>query len=295
MVIETALDSLKEKSHEAEIAFFGGSFTAIDRSYMRSLLDATVPYIDRFRGIRISTRPDAIDTAVLDLLASYRVSAIELGAQSMSDEVLSLNRRGHTADDVRRACSLIRDRGIELGLQMMTGLYGSTPESDMDTARAFIALAPDTVRIYPTVVLRGTHLYDLYERGEYIPQTVDQAVALCARMIPLFERAGIRVIRVGLHDSESLRREMAAGAFHPALRELCDSKIMLDDLLIQLEPFPAGTYEAAVNPRSVSPMAGQHRSNIAALRERGYTVKIIQDDTIPVRHVVLRGKITQCS
>ena len=142
--LTTALDSLKENSIHSEIAFFGGSFTAIDREYMLSLLKATAPYIDRFRGIRISTRPDCIDEEILSLLKTFRVSSIELGAQSMSDMVLTANDRGHSAANVRTASRLIRDFGFELGLQMMTGLYKSTPESDTETARQFIALRPDT-------------------------------------------------------------------------------------------------------------------------------------------------------
>ena len=289
--IKTAIDSLKENTRDAEIAFFGGSFTAIDRGYMLSLLDAAAPYMDRFKGIRFSTRPDAITDEIMDVLSAYKVSAIELGAQSMSDEVLSMNDRGHTADDVRAACAIIRSRGIELGLQMMTGLYGSSSELDRMTAREFIALSPDTVRIYPTVVMRSTKLCKLYESGEYTPQTVDEAVALCAELIPLFENAGIRVIRVGLHDTDDLRRDMVAGAFHPALRELCESRLMLDELLRSLSNRSAGRYAVAVNPRSVSRLIGNRRGNINILRNKGYEIQIIQDDAIPDKQVILRGKI----
>ena len=150
--VETAVNSLKENTINSEIAFFGGSFTAIDREYMLSLLDATKPYIDCFNGVRISTRPDCIDEEILSLLKSYHVTAIELGAQSMSDEVLSQNERGHSAEDVRKASRLIKACGFELGLQMMTGLYGSSDDLDRMTAEEFIKLKPDTVRIYPTIV-----------------------------------------------------------------------------------------------------------------------------------------------
>ena len=206
--IEIALDSLKKNSKHAEIAFFGGSFTAIDRGYMRSLLDATAPYIDRFKGIRISTRPDCIDEEILALLRSFHVTAIELGAQSMSNRVLELNERGHSAEDVRNASRLIRGFGFESGLQMMTGLYGSTADSDRETARAFVELHPDTVRIYPTIVMKNTRLGELYQAGLYQPQTLDEAVGLTAELIGMFESTDIRVIRVGLHDSETLRRDM---------------------------------------------------------------------------------------
>ncbi len=154
----------------SEIAFFGGSFTAIDRDYMTYLLESAYPYVREglFGGIRCSTRPDAIDEEILSILKKYGVTAIELGAQSMSDHVLAMNERGHTAEDVVRASSLIRENGFELGLQMMTGLYGSDNETDIRTAKQLIALKPDTARIYPTVVLEHTHLADLYRSGDSV-------------------------------------------------------------------------------------------------------------------------------
>lgn len=285
--IETALDSLKENSKHAEIAFFGGSFTAIDRGYMLSLLGATAPYIDRFKGIRISTRPDCIDEEILALLKAFRVTAIELGAQSMSDHVLGLNERGHSAEDVRNASSLIRETGFELGLQMMTGLYGSTADSDRATASAFIGLHPDTVRIYPTVVMRNTRLGALYEAGAYQPQTLDDAVDLTAELIGTFESAGIRVIRVGLHDSDTLRRDMLAGPYHPAFRELCESRMMLKTAVSLLEGKPSGTYTLRVSPKSRSKMTGNKKSNLMALKEMGYEITIQEDASLSDREIVL--------
>ena len=285
--VEKALDSLKENSIHSELAFFGGSFTAIDRAYMISLLDATAPYIDRFKGIRISTRPDCIDDEVLTLLRSYKVSSIELGAQSMSDEVLTANDRGHTAEDVRTASKLIKRYGFSLGLQMMTGLYKSSDELDRQTAMEFIALRPDTVRIYPTIVMKGTRLGELYEEGAYHPQELDSAVALCADLLKLFEENGIRVIRLGLHDSESLRRDMLSGPYHPSFRELCESRIMLDKVFALLDGREPGVYGIAVNPRSRSKLAGNKKSNLKALSERGYTLEITEDSSIHDLDVVL--------
>lgn len=278
--IETALNSLIENSIHSEIAFFGGSFTAIDREYMRSLLDATVPTIDRFKGVRISTRPDCIDDEVLNLLKAYHVTTIELGAQSMDDTVLFANDRGHTAEDVRRAAGLIKAHGFDLGLQMMTGLYQSTPDSDLQTAREFIALQPSCVRIYPTIVMKGTRLGAYYEQGLYQPQTLEEAVALCARLIGLFEENDIRVIRVGLHDSESLKENRLAGPYHPAFRELCESRIMLDRAISLLRQRDAGKYTLRVSPRCRSKMTGNKKSNLLALKERGYEIQIKEDDRL---------------
>ena len=290
---------LGERTKNAEIAFFGGSFTAIKRSYMTELLDAAYPFVadGRFYGIRLSTRPDAIDREVLDLLEGYGVTSIELGAQSMNDDVLQMNRRGHTAEDVEKASSLIKQYGFSLGLQMMTGMYGSDDDKDRETARRLAALSPDTVRIYPTVVMTGTELYDLYKSGKYIPQTVEQAVELCAGLLEYFEEKGISVIRLGLHDSESLRSSMAAGAFHPAMRELCESRIMLRKTLDILDKknIHGGTVQFGIAPCSVSRFTGQKRCNINALRDRGIIAVIRQNpalgkyDIVPVRKEERKG------
>ena len=286
--IETAIDSLEENTKAAEIAFFGGSFTAIDRGYLTSLLDAAAPYLERFKGIRISTRPDAIDEEVLALLKGYGVTSIELGAQSMSDEVLRLNERGHTADDVRMASRLIQERGFSLGLQMMTGLCGSCDDLDRYTAAEFVKLRPDTVRIYPTIVMQGTRLGELYFEGTYRTQELNSAVELCAELMTLFTENGIRVIRVGLHDTPSLQRDMLAGPYHPAFRELCESRILLKKALDLLDGKPAGVYTLAVSPRSRSKLAGNRKSNLTALRERGYDIQITEDDGLSPMKVILR-------
>lgn len=279
--VKTARESLGGGTKNSEIAFFGGSFTAIDRSYMTELLEAASPYVHsgEFAGIRLSTRPDAIDKEILDILKEHGVSSIELGAQSMSDEVLLLNRRGHTADDVRNASKLIREYGFSLGLQMMTGMYGSNDEKDKQTAAKLAELMPDTMRIYPTVVLKGTELYRLYLSGEYKPQNVDEAVVLCAELLKYFEEKNIKVIRLGLHDSDSLRENMAAGAFHPAFRELCESEIMYRNALSELEAnhITGGSIEFIVNPSSLSKFIGQKRKNIKRLEEAGMSVSIKTD------------------
>ena len=260
---------------------------------MRTLLDATVPYIGRFKGIRISTRPDCIDGEVLELLKAYHVTTIELGAQSMDDTVLLANDRGHTAADVRRASELIKAHGFDLGLQMMTGLYQSTPDSDLQTAQEFILLQPSCVRIYPTIVMRGTRLGELYEQGVYQPQTLEEAVALCARLIRLFEEkdARVRVIRVGLHDSESLKENRLAGPYHPAFKELCESRIMLDRAISLLRQRDAGKYTLRVSPQCRSKMTGNKKSNLLALKERGYEIQITEDDRLSYLEVKMSPPI----
>ncbi|MBQ9530573.1 MAG: radical SAM protein [Eubacterium sp.] len=278
--VETAL---KRKEYEYEIAFFGGSFTAIDRDYMKSLLEAASEYVKskKVGGIRISTRPDFIDEEILALLKEYGVTSIELGAQSMDDEVLSANLRGHTSKDVENASELIKENGFELGLQMMTGLYKDTDEKAIETAKKLIKLSPKTVRIYPTVVLKNTYLADLFEKEIYIPQNVDDAAELCTKLLPMFEEAGIKVIRLGLHASEDIKRNMVAGAYHDSFGEIVESRKMLNKIL----EYPPASYEILVNPRSVSKLKGNQKRNIYFLIEEGYNIKITQNDKIAVDEI----------
>lgn len=270
--VETALKSNKDNQYEYEIAFFGGSFTAIDREYMVSLLEAAHPYVENgsVTGIRISTRPDYIDKDVLSLLKKYGVTAIELGAQSMSNTVLKNNFRGHTADDVRKAANMIRKNGFELGLQMMTGLYTSNRGLDVATAREFVKLKPKTVRIYPTVVLKGTYLATLFETGKYTPPSLKKTIALCAELVAFFEEHDIEVIRVGLHSSKDIKDNMLAGGYHECLGELVVSRMMFNRIM----QTPPGEHEVYINEKSISKLLGNKRSNINTLREEGYKLTI---------------------
>ena len=251
-----------------EIAFFGGSFTAVPRDYMIELLCAAKEYVDRgFRGIRLSTRPDAIDREVLDILREYGVTSIELGAQSMSNEVLSVNLRGHTAEDVENASKLVKVCGFTLGLQMMVGLYGSTPELDMYTAKSLIALEPEEARIYPTVILRNTMLGELYLDGKYDTYPLNDAVSLCADILDMFETAGISVIKLGLHASADVESDMLGGLYHPAFRELCESELYRRRMseLAGTDKYVSFTVPA----KELSKALGQKRSNIEYFRSKG--------------------------
>lgn len=264
---------------DAEIAFFGGSFTAIDRDYMLELLEAAAPFAEGrvFRGIRISTRPDCIDQDMLELLACYPISAIELGAQSMSEHVLSCNLRGHTAAQVEQAAARIQDSGFDLGLQMMTGLYGADEQTDLETAERLAKLSPQTMRIYPTIVMEGTRLAALYRSGAYLPQTLDSAVCLGAKLLTFFGQKKIPVIRMGLHAQDTLESGMVAGPYHPAFRELCEGRQMRDRLTELLLQQPKGSYTVHVAKKSISKLVGHGARPIDDLRELGYNIRIKQD------------------
>lgn len=276
-------------SQNAEIAFFGGSFTAVERSYMLELLKAAQPFLPRFQGIRISTRPDAIDAEILSVLKFYGVTSIELGAQSMDDRVLLANKRGHTVRQVKEAASLIRSGGFSLGLQMMTGLYQASAESDYQTARQFAEMKPDTVRIYPTVVMKGTLLETYCCSGLYRPCGMEESIRLCSRLLLFFHQNNIRVIRLGLHYSDSLAENAVFGNYHPAFKELCENEIFLERIRQALKTDSCcENIEIYVHPRSVSKCAGQHKKNIKHLNHMGYHVKIKTDDTLDIYEVKIK-------
>ncbi|MBR5872981.1 MAG: radical SAM protein [Oscillospiraceae bacterium] len=280
--LKKAARELHGFSEKAEIAFFGGSFTMIPRELMLSLLAPAKKWIDRkaFSGIRISTRPDAIDEEVLSVLKEYGVTSIELGAQSCDNAVLEKNHRGHTFEDTQKAAELIKEAGFSLGLQMMTGMPGSTKDLDVLTAARFASLKPDTMRIYPALVLKNTLMAKWFENGEFVPQTVDEAAAECAELLDIFELYKIKVIRLGLHAEESLEENLVAGPYHPAFREVCESIRFRKKIAPMLTRLPKGSYVLKVSPSEVSKCSGQHKSNIEHWQSLGYEMKITPDKNL---------------
>lgn len=225
-IIRQYLTTIDSERFHVEIAFFGGSFTAIPMEKQEALLKTAYPYIENGRvdALRVSTRPDAIDEERLSLLKRYGVQVVELGVQSMEDAVLFANERGHTAKDVEDACRLVKERGFTLGVQQMPGLYGSTPEGDLETTRLLCGFRPRIARIYPTLVLKGTRLAELWESGEYRPLELEQAVVLCREIERIYEENSVKVIRVGLQMSDRDAAELIAGPYHPRFRELMRGK-----------------------------------------------------------------------
>lgn len=272
-----------------EIAFFGGSFTAINRNYMLELLQTASKFVDDglVSGIRISTRPDAIDCDILALLKKYNVTSIELGAQSLNDEVLKMNNRGHSVDDVVRASALIKEYGFELGLQMMTGLYGDSDSLAINTAEKIIQINPATVRIYPTIVLKDTDIATLYNKNIYRPQTLDDAVNLAAKLYLMFTNSGISVIRLGLHSIDE--QAYIAGPWHPAFSELCQSKIMLDKALNGL--YEKGNYTIYVGKSDLSKMIGQNKKNIVYLSNLGFNCSVKVDESLNNFALIIKREV----
>ncbi len=249
--------STTEESSLVEIAFFGGSFTGIDMALQEEFLKAANKFSEKICGIRLSTRPDYISEEILDLLMKYSVTEIELGAQSSDDEVLYINRRGHTFEDTKKAAEMIKARGIGLGLQMMLGMAGSNEEKDIKTAKDLIALKPDSTRIYPTLVLSGTAL----EKMDYEPYSLERAVSVAAEVIELFRANNVKILRIGLHDSEDLQKgSVIKGPYHPAFGELAESRIWRNKIekLIKEVSFD-GRVECL--PSEVSKVIGHKKSN----------------------------------
>lgn len=255
-------------TRQAEIAFFGGSFTGIPLKMQTQYLKAAAPFLEsgRARGIRVSTRPDMIDDNILALLKEYHVTAIELGAQSMSDEVLLKSGRGHTAADTARAAERIRAHGFVLGLQMMTGLPGSTKEDEVMTARQFVSLGAKEARIYPTVVFRKSSLYRMMQAGEYKPQSIEEAVDTAAAALEVFLEGNVQILRIGLMETETLGAEIAGGAYHPAMGEMVRARLYRN----AMEQAIGKEKELFVTcpMRLWSQVVGQKRENIRYLEEK---------------------------
>ncbi len=256
-----------------QIAFYGGNFTGIDLGYQIELLDIAQSYVNAgmVKSIRISTRPDYIDDDRLELLTRYNVSTVEIGAQSMVDEVLSLSGRGHSSEDVRNAVRLLKKKGIETGVHLMVGLPGDTRERFEYTVEEIIGLQPDTVRIHPTIVFKDTPLAKSYLEGEYRPLTLNAAVELCKHALLRFQKAGIPVIRLGLHTTKEMEADdnIIAGPFHPAFRSLVEGAIFLDmasDLLKSAD-LKDRDVVFSVAPKDVSNLRGMKNRNIKILKE----------------------------
>ncbi|GAB6137691.1 elongator complex protein 3 [Halanaerobaculum tunisiense] len=289
--IDDYLATIPSTAKRIEVAFFGGSFTGIEKEKQEKLLAVAYKRLQQgaLTGIRLSTRPDYITREILDLLQEYGVTTIELGIQSVDDQVLEAAGRGHTRADVVSAVELIKEYQFSLGLQMMPGLPASSVGSDLQTAQELITLGPDFVRIYPTLVIKGTELEELYNQGEYQPLSLAQATDLTAELLTLFNQAQIPVIRIGLQPSEGINQEeVVAGPFHPSFRQLVESELMLQQITARIEQPDKLTL--VVHPKDVSNLRGQKNKNLEYLRNH-YNLEEI---TIETDKRITRGDVEIC-
>ena len=271
---------------QGQIAFYGGNFLGLSPSQVRYFLQIVGPYVQtgKVDGIRFSTRPDTITEDRLDRIDGFPVRTVELGVQSMDDQVLRRIRRGHAAKDTELAVARLKARGYEVGLQVMVGLPGEDEASCLHTGGAVANLLPDFVRIYPTVVLTGSRLADWYERGAYTPLTLQAAVERCKRLVSVFQEKEIPIVRLGLQHTESLAgsTHILAGPYHPAFGELVYSALFFDramDLIHAAAPRP-GKIVLKVHPRNVSKMRGFRNANIEQLSRKFGAVDIVAEPSV---------------
>lgn len=294
--IDAALATISPGT-ETEIAFFGGSFTGIDRELMLYLLELAEEYVraGRVCGIRLSTRPDYIDDEILDILSRYSVHDIELGIQSMDDSVLALCRRGHTAARSEAACRAVKQHGFRLVGQMMTELPGSTVQSELETARAICRLGADGARIYPTVVFYGTELCDMAREQKYRLLPLDESIARAAAVLGVFVDAEVPVLRVGLCASESLADAdcVYGGANHSAIGELVMGQLYCDRLeaLLRTSKCNGGSAVIAVPRGEMSKAVGQNKRNVQKIRSLFSLcdIKFVEDPTLSAYQVKLKS------
>lgn len=287
--IVDALATMPEGTDCVEIGFFGGSFTGIDIKLQKEFLSVAKKYViaGKVHAIRLSTRPDYINDEILDNLKEYGVTTVELGAQSMDDRVLAMNRRGHTSEDTINASKLIKSKGIKLGLQMMTGLYGDDDKTCSESLEKIIELKPDCVRIYPTLVLKDTYLDELYVSGKYTPQSLENAISLCADLKERFDKESIPVIRVGLMASDNINPDVdvVAGPYHPSIGELVQSEIFYRRIISDIK----ANSEILVNPKDISAFVGNKKNNIKRLKDAGFDVCFKADKNVnPGDYKILR-------
>ena len=235
-----------DKVDTVEVSFYGGSFTGLPIEEQNSFLKIAKEYKDagKIDAIHLSTRPDYISVDILDNLSRYTVDCIELGVQSFSDDVLMLSGRGHDSACIYEACSLIKRYGISLGIQLMVGLPGDSPENCIFSAKETVKLAPDIARIYPTVVIKDTELYDMMRRGEYSPLPLEEAVLRSKIIYEILDKAGINIIRVGLKSSEIMEDEIG---FHPAFRQLVESMIAREKIESIIASLPENNAPQAID------------------------------------------------
>ena len=286
-IIEEYLKILPEDSYK-EVAFFGGTFTGISMEKQKEYLEGVKKYIDKglVQGIRLSTRPDYINKEVLDQLKKYHVTTIELGVQSFNENVLKRSARYYPIEMVYKACEMIKSYNIDLGIQLMPGLPGSTFETDFESAKEAVKIGPQNMRVYPTLIIKDTEMERMYNRGEYEVFSLEEAIKRCRKICSLLEINGINIIRVGLQPSDDLRNGGVAveGAFHPAFRELVDGEIYFDFLkkIENKEEF----LEIEINEKNVSKIIGIKKKN--AIRFGKFQLKI--NNELKISEIIVNEK-----
>lgn len=285
LLITEFLEYKKTQRRCVQVSFYGGNFLGLKKDYIRVLLDETTKFVKNKKvdSIRFSTRPDTISNKQLDIIKNYPVSTIEIGVQSMDNQVLAMANRGHTALDTEKAAALLKEQNYDVGMQMMVGLPGDDETKSLFTAQRIASLSPDFVRIYPTVVLAHSRLAVWYRNGDYTPWSVSRCVSLVKNLYLFFKSKNIPVIRMGLQATEDLAKNttILAGPFHPAFGHMVHSEIFMDMAASLLEAERGSCDKIIINvhPRSISKMRGLKNKNMESLKKKFQikSLKIIPD------------------
>lgn len=300
--LETYLSTMKRD--QVELAFFGGSFTGIESNQQIEYLKIAKDLKEKnvIQRIRISTRPDYIDDAIIERLKAYTVDIVELGCQSFHQNVLDQTKRGHRISDIYQAVALLKKADIHVGIQLMVGLPGDDEVKFEASVDQTIAFDPYCIRVYPTLVIKDTELEQMYKDGAYRPISLDEAIKFTAMAVRKFESKGLNVIRVGLQRTDliDIGASVIAGPFHPAFGEMVWSKIFADEILEQLKHMSLdGECTICVHPKRRSIVIGQNKSNLlqfssirsdANIDSKSMEIKIVEDETVKLNEVRIETK-----
>lgn len=288
--VEEYLQTIDNKEATIEISFFGGTFTGIREEKQRELLSVAKEYKDKglIDKIRMSTRPDYINDYILSYLQDYSVDIIELGVQSLVGDVLIGAGRGHTIKQVEDASKLIKEYGFTLGHQIMPGLPRDSFEKDIETVERSISMKPDICRIYPSLVIKDTPMAVMYNRGEYIPYTLDEAVSICKKLYKMYLEAGVQVIRIGLQPTDTITegKDIVDGPFHPAFRELVEGSLISDRIREEFKESKKGIIY--LNSRDLSKLYANKKKYFKELLSEGFKIDVQRDDTLERGQIVFK-------
>lgn len=294
--IEEYVETIPKTNRTLEVSFFGGTFTAINMNKQKELLDVAKSYKDKglIDLIRLSTRPDYIDDYILSNLKSFAVDIIELGVQSLDEEVLNKSARGHTEEDVVKASKLIKDYGFILGHQIMLGLPGDNFNKDILTTKKLIRLEPDICRIYPSLVIKDTPMETMYNRGTYKPYTLEEAIDISKVIYGMLTSHNINVIRIGLQPTEEINtgKDIVDGPFHPSFRELVEGSIFNDIVRDTLKDISSETIEISVNSKDISKLFCDKKRffNDTIRRFETISIRVTQSDIINKGEITFKNK-----
>lgn len=283
------LETIDHKNATLEISFFGGTFTGIKESKQRELLEVAREFKDKgiIDKIRMSTRPDYINDYILSYLKEYKADIIELGVQSLDEDVLLKAGRGHDVKSVYEASKLIKKYGFVLGHQIMPGLPGDTFETDIETTKKSISMSPDICRIYPALTIKGTAMEIMYNRGDYVPYTLEEAVEISSKMYKMYRDNSVNVIRIGLQPTETIndKNDVVAGPFHPAFRELVESRLMMELIIEKMGE--NNKAELHINPKEISKLYANKKMYFNKLKENDKDIKVVQDNGVKRGEIIL--------